>query len=115
METQTFSAANLKRCEDPKGFNQQLYSWGLSDWMMALVGEIGEAANVVKKLNRIRDGIPGNKESTGDLIQALQEELADTYIYLDLFIQAAGFNLEEIVKAKWNKTSDKIGYGPRLI
>lgn len=58
-----FSAVNRKRCESPDGFNHALDSWSLSDWFLAVLGEFGEAANVGKKLNRVRDGIPGNKES----------------------------------------------------
>jgi hypothetical protein len=50
-----FSEANRARCESPQGFNHPLAGWSTSDWMTAMVGEVGEAANVVKKLNRVRD------------------------------------------------------------
>jgi len=49
----SFSEANRKRCEHPKGFNHKLDSWSTSDWMTATLGELGEAANIVKKLNRV--------------------------------------------------------------
>ncbi len=58
-----FAAVNRHRSESPKGFNSPLGAWSLSDWMTATLGELGEAANVVKKLNRHRDGMPGNKLS----------------------------------------------------
>ena len=105
-----FSRMNRERCESPSGFNHHLNSWSLSDWMTATMGELGEAANVLKKLNRVRDGIPGNRESPDELRAAFADELADTFIYLDLLAQAAGVSLEEAVMAKFDKTSRKIGY-----
>lgn len=56
-----FSTVNRMRCESPTGFNHTLASWSLSDWLTATMGELGEAANIAKKLNRVRDGIPGNR------------------------------------------------------
>jgi NTP pyrophosphatase (non-canonical NTP hydrolase) len=106
----TFSERNLRRCQAENGFNHKLHSWTLSDWMTATMGELGEAANIVKKLNRVRDGIPGNTETLHELRAKLADELADTLIYLDLMAQAAGFDLEAIRDAKFNKTSRKIGY-----
>ena len=82
----------------------------MSEWFTATMGELGEAANVAKKLNRVRDGIPGNSESPDELQAKLAEELADTFIYLDLIAQSQGINLEEAVIEKFNKTSEKIGY-----
>lgn len=108
----TFSERNRKRCESPAGFNHRLDSWSLSDWMTATMGELGEAANIVKKLNRFRDGIPGNVETIDQLRQMLADEIADAAIYLDLMAQAAGFDLETIREAKFSKTSRKIGYEP---
>jgi len=105
-----FSKRNLLRCESPTGFNHKLSSWSLSDWMTATAGELGEAANIIKKLNRVRDGIPGNAETPEQLRHQLAQELADVAIYLDLMVQAAGFDLDEIREAKFAKTSKKIGY-----
>lgn len=105
-----FSIRNRRRCESLHGFNHLLNSWSLSDWMTATVGELGEAANIVKKLNRVRDGIIGNEDSEDVLKQRLADELADTFIYLDLLIQAAGLDVDEIVESKFNRTSQKIGY-----
>ena len=90
MHMHDFSTFNRRRC--------------------ATMGELGEAANVAKKLNRVRDGIPGNSESPDELQAKLAEELADTFIYLDLIAQSQGINLEEAVIEKFNKTSEKIGY-----
>lgn len=109
-EVKSFSQRNRIRCESPNGFNHKLSDWSLSDWMTAVTGEVGEAANIIKKLNRIRDGIPGNKETREELEHALGDELADIAIYLDLLAQAAGYNLENLVEIKFQKTSKKIGY-----
>ncbi len=105
-----FSERNRERCEAPNGFNHKLESWSLSDWLTATAGELGEAANIIKKLNRVRDGIPGNTEAPELLRVRLSEELADVAIYLDLLAQAAGFDLETIREDKFAMTSDKIGY-----
>lgn len=105
-----FSERNRKRCESPTGFNHKLDSWSLSDWMTATAGELGEAANIIKKLNRVRDGIPGNSETPEYLRKQLANELADVAIYLDLMAQAAGFDLETIRDEKFAITSAKIGY-----
>ena len=107
MESKTSSERNRIRCQSPNGFNHTLDSWSLSDWMTATAGELGEAANVIKKLNRVRDGIPGNKETPDELRSQLAEEIADVAIYLDLLAQAAGFDLETIREEKFTKTSKK--------
>lgn len=110
MDFTTFAVINRKRCEAPSGFNHKLSDWSLSDWLVATVGELGEAANVAKKLNRVRDNIPGNKETPEELKAMLKDEVADTFIYLDLLAQSEGFSLSDAVLEKFNKTSAKIGY-----
>jgi len=105
-----FSGNNLLRCEHPKGFNHNINSWSASDWITAVLGELGETANIIKKLNRVRDRIPGNKESETELREMLADELADTFIYLDLLVMSQGLDLAEIVLVKFDKTSKKIGY-----
>ena len=110
MDMNRFSIVNRQRCESPDGFNHSIDSWTGSDWMTATLGELGEAANVLKKLNRVRDNINGNTETPEQLAEALVEELADVYIYLDLMVTYLGFNLSEAVINKFNKTSAKIGY-----
>lgn len=110
MTFKTFSAANRARCESPSGFNHHILSWSLSDWFTATMGELGEAANVAKKLNRVRDGVKGNKESEDELREKLRLELADTFIYLDLLAAHEGIDLEQAVKDSWNNKSRQIGY-----
>lgn len=114
MEMKDFSVFNRRRCEAEKGFNHKISDWSMSDWMTATMGELGEAANVAKKLNRVRDGIPGNSETEEQLRANLADELADTFIYLDLMAQSQGIDLETAVISKFNRTSEKIGYDNKM-
>lgn len=110
MNMRDFSVYNLRRCTGENGFNQPLEMWSLSDWFTATMGELGEAANIAKKLNRVRDDIKGNTESPEELKEMLADEIADTFIYLDLLAQSEGIDLMSAVIRKFNKTSRKIGY-----
>lgn len=105
-----FSERNRIRSESPNGFNHRLDAWSGSDWMVAFLGEAGEAANVLKKLNRVRDGIPGNKESHAELKEKFASELADAYVYLDLLCQAYEIDLEAAVNKVFDAKSKEIGY-----
>lgn len=108
MELAYFSQINRLRCEDPTGFNHKIETWDTSDWFLATLGELGEAANVAKKLNRYRDGIAGNKESPSALREKIAQELADTFIYLDLTAQSLGLKTEEIIKEAFNNKSREL-------
>lgn len=114
MDLKEFSSRNRERCESPDGFNHALQSWSTSDWFTAVMGELGEAANVAKKLNRVRDGIPGNDETPEQLKDKLGRELADTFIYLDLLAQSLGIELSVTVPSVFDAKSEKIGYMVRL-
>ena len=110
-----FSEANRARCESRQGFNHPLKGWSTSDWFLAMIGEFGEAANIAKKLNRVRDGIPGNGPITQNELQAkLRRELADAFIYLDLTAQSLGFNIAEAAVEVFNAKSAEIGYPKKL-
>lgn len=109
-----FSSINRDRCESPEGFNHSLASWTTSDWFTAIVGELGEAANVAKKLNRVRDGIPGNKENADALREKLRRELGDVFVYLDLLAQSLGFSIGTAAVEVFNAKSAELG-SPFLI
>lgn len=96
----------------PRGLGE----WSLSDWFTATTGELGEAANVAKKLNRIRDGIVGNtcSDSEASLRAHLADEIADVAIYLDLLAASEGIDLASAIASKFNRTSDKVGFPERL-
>lgn len=81
--------------------------WSPNDWMVAVVGELGEAANVMKKVRR------------GDLTldearPMLEQEYADVIIYLDLLSQQVGIDLGEAVMKTFNAKSEKVGSCVRL-
>lgn len=104
-----FSNINRQRCESAKGFNHKLDSWSTSDWFLALFGELGEAANVAKKLNRYRDGIPGNKESKESLKIKLRNELGDAFVYFDLLAQSLGIDIGFAAVEVFNSKSEELG------
>jgi NTP pyrophosphatase (non-canonical NTP hydrolase) len=91
MRTLTFEALrriNVTRCLkwQPNGLGE----WSPHAWVTAVGGEVGEALNVVKKLNRERDGLVGNSRSFAELLADLGDELADAAIYLDLAMASEG-------------------------
>jgi NTP pyrophosphatase (non-canonical NTP hydrolase) len=66
-----------------------------------LAGEVGEACNVIKKLDREKLGIRGSR----DTVEHLAEELADVIICVVLIAIAMNIDLEHIIAAKFNATS----------
>lgn len=76
-----------------------------------LAGEVGEACNVVKKLERKRIGLKTSEASVDDLA----DELADVLICVDLLAIDYQINLSEAVKRKFNKTSDKYGLTVKIV
>jgi len=80
-----FREANLSR--HPAGIE----SWSASNWIAAIVGELGELASLIK----MRDGLPGNKFSPTD--EQIAKEAADVFTYLDLFCAANGIDLGRVV------------------
>lgn len=81
--------------------------WSLCDWMTALAGEVGEAANVIKKVRR-------GDRTLDDARADLAKELADIQMYLDLLAHYAGIDLGAATTAKFNEVSERIGSKVRL-
>lgn len=75
-----------------------------------LAGEVGEACNVIKKLERERMGWVGSRAT----LTQLGEELADVIICVDLIAMDYGLDLWELVERKFNATSEKVGLTTRL-
>lgn len=86
-------AANLAR-NSREGW-MALTDWSLDDWLTPLGGEVGEALNVVKKLNRERDGLVGNRETHAQLLDMLADELADAVTYADLLAARADVTIDD--------------------
>lgn len=70
-----------------------------------LGGECGEAQNVIKKLERERQGWRGSRATKDDLA----DELADLVICADLCAVTAEIDLGAAVRRKFNATSEKQG------
>ncbi|WP_197433309.1 MazG-like family protein [Agrobacterium vitis] len=70
-----------------------------------LAGEVGEACNIIKKLERERHGWRGSRATIKDL----EEELADVIHCACLVAITAGIDLERAAVAKFNATSEKNG------
>lgn len=75
-----------------------------------LAGEIGEACNVLKKLECERLGLVGSRATLDDLA----EELSDGIICIDLIAMDTGIDLGPAVERKFNKTSVARGLATRL-
>lgn len=112
-----FQAANTKRC--PEAFRHLLSDWSLLEWAGAAAGEMGEVANVCKKLLRKQSKV-GGKWAERDpeeaaLMQDLADEIGDTLAYLSLLASAAGLDLGQCGAEKFDRISDVAEWnGPRL-
>lgn len=78
--------------------------------MTELGGEVGEALNVAKKIERERLGWPGSR----DTLDHLAEELSDVIICVDLCAMNLDIDLGLWVPRKFNMTSEKVGLKARL-
>lgn len=105
-----FREANVTRCVKwhPKGID----SWSPSDWLVAVTGELGELASLLKMRNRERDGLPGNKFSPTD--KQIADELADVLTYLDLLAATLGVDLGRAAAQKFNEVSERVGFPDRI-
>jgi NTP pyrophosphatase (non-canonical NTP hydrolase) len=76
-----------------------------------LGGEVGEALNVVKKLEREARGMVGSRATT----QQLADELADVIICTDNLAARFGIDLGDAVVRKFNATSLKNGFPQMML
>lgn len=81
--------------------------WALSAWSNAVLGELGEAANIIKKIER-------GDMTLEEARPALAREFADAQTYLDILAFRAGVDLGEATIEKWNEVSVRIGCSWRL-
>ena len=95
--------------------------WSLNDWIVAILGELGELANLAKKLRRgdfnLDDEVPeaiSHKEGAVTYRDWLANEGADVGIYLDIFLLQLRRDLGDVIRRKFNRTSDKIGVEVKL-
>jgi NTP pyrophosphatase (non-canonical NTP hydrolase) len=81
--------------------------WSPAQWLQAVVGELGEYANLRKKVER------------GDLTmdqahERLSSELADVVIYLDLLAAQLCIDLGVAITTTWNAKSEKLDIPLRI-
>lgn len=105
-----FRAANRARCL--RWHPQGIESWSDSDWLTAIMGELGELASLIKMRNRERDGLIGNKFSPTN--EQIAKEAADVFTYLDLFCERNGIDLGLAAVLKFNEVSERNGLPERL-
>lgn len=75
-----------------------------------MAGEVGEACNVIKKLERERHGWRGTRATK----EQLAEELADVIHTATLCAITAGIDIEAATIAKFDATSEKNGLSSRI-
>jgi NTP pyrophosphatase (non-canonical NTP hydrolase) len=81
--------------------------WSISDWLMAVTGELGELANLRKKVLR-------GDLTHGQAQQETADELADVATYLDILAFRLGVDLGAAVASKFNRVSIRVGCDVRL-
>lgn len=109
MNFDTFGTANIARLAEFKNAKGEVAhsepdgsDWTPAQWFQALVGEVGEYANLRKKFER------------GDISEAFfiteaSKELADIQTYLDLLAFRLGIDLGEATRLKFNEVSERVG------
>lgn len=81
--------------------------WCLSQWSNAVLGELGEAANIIKKVER-------GDMTLDEAREDLAKEFADVVTYLDILAMRAGVNLGQATMDKFNEISVRVGSPVRL-
>jgi NTP pyrophosphatase (non-canonical NTP hydrolase) len=75
-----------------------------------MAGEVGEACNIIKKLERERLGIGGSRSTKAELAR----ELADVVICVDLIAYHVDIDLVDAIVDTFNATSAKYGLSTQL-
>ena len=100
-------AARLPRYRNSKGelvYKDGIDTWTLSQWMNALTGEVGEVANIFKKIDRGDLTLEETREEIG-------KELGDIMTYLMFVSMRARINLGEVTVRKFNEVSERVDCG----
>ena len=85
---------------------RQTLEWTPADWITAITGELGEAANFIKK----------KKRGDGDLgILDIVKELADVIVYTDILIQFYNYDTGAVVASKFDEISERVGSDVKLL
>lgn len=76
--------------------------WSPAQWLQAIMGELGEYANIRKKYER-------GDISEEEFKAAAKKELADTITYLDILAFQLDINLGQATMDKFNEVSKRVG------
>lgn len=104
---------NWKRC---LAWHQDDNPWTDERWITAIVGELGELANNIKKEFRAKDGSIGilKGETLETLNEEIEKEWADTMLYMILFAANRGIKPSEAIRKVFNAKSEQLGFVERL-
>lgn len=81
--------------------------WSPAQWLQAVVGELGEYANIRKKYER------GDIDAY-QFHELASKELADVQTYLDILAFQLSINLGEATLDKFNEVSERVGSPVRI-
>lgn len=108
-----FQRINVDRCDIWHGEGE---NWLNVDWSNAIAGEAGELCNIVKKIRRLEtNAVHLEQENDIDkLTEKALDEIADVVIYCGLAAHHFGADFEEIIRSKFNRSSEKFGFKHRI-
>lgn len=139
-EELTFAAvrtANVSRAARWHPGFPGVHNWTGGDWSNAMMGEVGElaevvdalavgltiklvgaagnAANTVKKLRRSEENLVGKLDKPpAELLEKLAFEAADVFLYLDLLLAYYGITMGPGLVEKFNQVSELQDFPERL-
>lgn len=93
-----FQKKNARRCMN--AFDT-CKDWKATEWALAICGEAGELANLVKKIRRGDFSLESQRTE-------MLKELADIVTYCDLMTSYLGGNTAEELIMKFNEVSERI-------
>lgn len=93
-----FRDAQGRRCHTEEDGSD----WSPAEWLQATVGELGELANLLKKVNR-------GDFTLEEAMPEIRKEFADVVIYFDIMALQFDIDLGEAVRCKFNEVSERVG------
>lgn len=115
LNLDTLRAANLARLplfKNGKGLPAHSQpdgsDWSNPEWCNAVLGELGELANLLKKVQR-------GDMTMDDARPAIADELADVQTYLDLLAYRCGVDLALATVNKFNRVSERVGVRVHIV
>ena len=119
MNINELHAVNVARAN--KWHNGNMNEWSALEWVGAMCGEAGEAANAAKKHKRMETWLssinePGRSYADLDAVKDhVAKECADTIIYALLVMARVGVSdPEAVIRAVFNSKSEEYGFTERI-